>query len=347
MSRKLATIQMITKLDSIIGADNIEVASILGWKVVVKKGDFKVGDAVIYCEIDSLLPVRPEFEFLRKNCYKKNENGEGFRIKTIRLKGQISQGICFHAQDFKLTEKSIGEDVTEYLEISQYIPQIPQNISGLVKGSFPSFMPKTDETRVQVLQDILSRHKGKNCYVTEKVDGCSVTYYYKDGEFGVCSRNLELKNTEDNLLWKMARKYEIEQKLKGLDMNIAIQGELIGTGVCKNNLRLLENKVLFFSAFDINVYKYLDHEEFFKLINDMGLEIVPLLQSDYILSDNIDELIEKSKGTSVLNKKVFREGIVIRPLIETFDLQLSQGFGNGRLSFKVINPDYLLKFSDD
>ena len=97
--------------------------------------------------------------------------------------------------------------------------------------------------------------------MTEKVDGCSVTYFYKDGEFGVCSRNLELRETEDNLFWKMARTLKIEEKLKqyydAQKTNMAIQGELIGMGIQKNNLRLPENKVLFFNVFNIDKFEYL------------------------------------------------------------------------------------------
>jgi len=355
--RKLATIQRITEINPIIGADSIEVASILGWKVVIQKNQFKVDDIVVYCEIDSLLPIRPEFEFLRKSCYKKNENGEGFRIKTIRLRGQISQGIVFPLTILNKSDQIIaaikngrhveGTDITESIGITQYIPAIPQNIAGTVKGPFPSFILKTDETRVQVLQDVLTRHKGKVCYVTEKVDGSSVTYYYRNGEFGVCSRNLELKETEDNLLWKMARKYKIEEILKQTGKNMALQGELIGIGVQKNNLRIPENKVLFFNVFDIDKCQYYNYSEFIHFFANVELESVPILETNYILNDNIDFLIEKSKGVSKLNEKVFREGIVIRPLEECFDFHMSQGFANGRLSFKAINPEYLLKYSEE
>jgi RNA ligase (TIGR02306 family) len=348
MTRKLATIQKIKELNPIPKADSIEVASILGWKVVVRKGEFKVGDLVVYCEIDSVLPEKPEFEFLRD---------KKFRIRTVRLRGQISQGIAFPLDLVKggmgwimLGELVEGLDVTDFLGITQYIPQIPANISGEVKGVFPHFIPKTDETRVQLLQDVLTRHKGTRCYVTEKCDGCSVTYFYKDGEFGVCSRNLELRETEDNLFWKMARKLKIEEKLKDLyekdTINWAIQGELIGLGIQKNNLRIPENKVLFFNVFNIDKFEYLNFKEFYEFISLNDLECVSIIETDYELEDNIDKLIEKSKGFSMLNPKIYREGIVIRPLKELIDLQMSSEFNNGRVSFKAINPEYLLKYEE-
>lgn len=338
MSRKLATIQKIKNIRDIPGADNIQVGDILGWKVVIKKDQFKHEDLVVYCEIDSILPDKPEFSFLKER---------NFRIKTARLRGQISQGICFPLSILpENVEIEEGLEVTDVLEITQHIPQIPANISGEVKGYFPSFLVKTDETRVQVLQDVLKRHEGLNCVISEKLDGCSVTYYLRDGEFGVCSRNLELKETEGNLLWKLARKMKLEEKMRKINCNLCLQGECVGPGIQKNVLKLPENEVFFFNAFDIDKFKYLDMPEFINIINLLDLKRVPIVEEDYILESDIDWLVEKSKGFSKLNPKVFREGIVIRPFKEMFDLQMAQGFGNGRLSFKVINPEYLLKYEE-
>jgi RNA ligase (TIGR02306 family) len=92
--RKLATVQQIAELLPIEGADAIEVARINGWNVVVKKGEFKVDEMVIFCEVDSFLPIQPEYEFLRKSSYKKMSDGtEGFRLRTIKLRKTLSQGL--------------------------------------------------------------------------------------------------------------------------------------------------------------------------------------------------------------------------------------------------------------
>ncbi|MDP3641567.1 MAG: RNA ligase family protein [Bacteroidota bacterium] len=211
--RKLASIQIIKALEPIEGADAIEKATVLGWQLVVKKNDFMVGDKVVYCEIDSLMPDRPAFEFLKPR---------GMRIRTIKLRGQISQGICFPLSilppDFEVVEDA---DCTEVLGISKYEPPIPACLSGIMKGKFPSFIPKTDETRVQVIQKLLDKYKGEKCYVTEKVDGSSGTYYINNGEFGVCSRNLELLEDDENSFWKVARELDIENKLRSLNGNFA------------------------------------------------------------------------------------------------------------------------------
>lgn len=173
VERKLATIQKIKDIYPIDGADSIDRATILGWNLVVKKGEFKSGDWCVYCEVDSLLPIREEFEFLRKSCY--NPRTNRFRIKTAKLRGQISQGIAFPLSilgDMNLTTLKEGDDVTDLLNIIKYEPPIPSELGGDVKGSFPSFIPKTDEIRIQSVPSVLERHKGRRFVITEKVDGC-------------------------------------------------------------------------------------------------------------------------------------------------------------------------------
>jgi RNA ligase (TIGR02306 family) len=356
MSRKLASIQIIKKLEPIAGADKIEKATILGWELVVLKGEFKEGDECVYIEIDSFLPIRPEYEFLRKSCYKKLPDGEGFRVKTIRLKGQVSQGIAFPLSLMATAdwmhfceEVKEGDDVTEALGIKKYEPPVPACLTGVAKGKFPDFIPKSDETRVQLLQDVLTRHKGKRCYVTEKIDGASCTYFIKDGVFGVCSRNLELVENPDNSMWKLAEELGIDSKLRALGKNIMIQGEIFGCGIQEiqeNPYKMTKQSIRFFNAFDIDAYKYYGYGEFIAQMKYLGLETVPVITDNYILDDNIPALVEMSKGNSIINPSNKREGIVIRPIIEELDLQMTRVISTGtsaRLSFKVVNPEYLLE----
>jgi hypothetical protein len=188
ITRKLATIERISAINPIPDADAIEGATIRGWSVVVKKGEHQVGDLVVYCEIDSVLPERPEFEFLRPR---------GFRIRTIKLRNQISQGIIFplHILDSVGQFQSVlgepeydllllygdnkgipiveGENVTELLGVTKYEPQIPACLGGIAKGSFPSHSIRTDEERIQNLVDIYDEYKTKYTWTaTEKLDGC-------------------------------------------------------------------------------------------------------------------------------------------------------------------------------
>ena len=332
--RKLASIRKISDIQSIPGADMIELVIVDGWKVVVAKNvEHKVGDMVVYCEIDSFLPIKEEFEFLRKSSYKKMSDGtEGFRLRSIKLKGQISQGLILPLKDLQLLNKDlleVGMDVTKELGIVKYEPPIPAELSGKVKGLFPSFLRKTDEERIQNLSDEYENLKQHKFYVTEKLDGSSATFYSKDGVFGVCSRNLELLETEGNTFWKVARELKLEEWLTSQDVNYSIQGEIIGESVQGNPYKIKGQTVGFFNAFNIDTQEYLGLEEFEKLISSMGLKSVPILDREFTLPDTIDELLTYADEKSVLNSNFDREGVVIRSL-------------DRKISFKVISNKFLL-----
>jgi len=327
--RKLASIQKIKALGPIEGADAIEKAQVLGWQLVVKKGEFEIRDLCVYCEIDSIMPDKPEYAFLEPRK---------MRIKTVKLRGQVSQGICFPLSVLpKEVPISEGLNVTDILGVEKYEPPIPASLEGVMKGRFPSFIPKTDEPRIQIFQEFLDKHQGELCYITEKIDGSSVTYYMDNSEFGVCGRNLELLEDDKNSLWKIARESDIENKLRLLNKNYALQGEIVGEGIQKNTLNLRGQAVFFFNVFDIDAYRYLDFKDFVSLIESLGLKTVPLVKDNYILENDINKLVEMSIGKSLINPQGWREGIVIRSIKEQF-------INGERFSFKVVNPKFLLKY---
>lgn len=358
MERKLASIRKIKELLLIEGADAIEVAVVDGWKVVTKKGEFKPGDLCVYFEIDSFLPIEEDFEFLRKSSYKKMGDLEGFRLKTIKLKGQVSQGLCLplsileNDSDMKIGisqqpwgdqlqlgpwDDAIlieeGTDVTDYLHVLKYEPPIPAELSGKVKGGFPSFLQKTDEERVQNIEEQylkLNFRSDHKFYVTEKLDGSSATFYFRNGEFGVCSRNLELLETPDNTFWKVAREQKIEEKLAPLGMNICLQGELIGEGIQGNPYKIKGHTVKFFNAFDIDNHKKFVMREFVELMEKLEFDYVPFLALDFMLPHTIEGMLQWAEGKSALNSNTEREGVVIR----SYDMSIS---------FKAISNKFLLK----
>jgi RNA ligase (TIGR02306 family) len=346
--RKLASIQTVNAVEPIPNADAIEKVRVLGWWVVSKKGEHRPGEKLVYCEIDSLLPERPEFEFLRPSSFKPAHDDlpAGFRIKTVKLRGQVSQGICFPLSILPAgapTEE--GADVTELLDVRKWEPPLPVGMGGRVKGSFPGFLPKTDETRVQVLEPVLQRHRGKTFYVTEKLDGTSFTALLREGTFGICSRNLWMdESDETNVLVRVARRLTLEERLRevrerrGLD--VAVQAEVIGPGIQKNKYELKEVTLRVFSVLDIATYKLLDHPPSLEVVRELGLEPVPQL-GRVVLNHTVDELVAFAEGTSVLNPKAQREGVVLRPLAEEYDEDIG-----GRLSFKAINPKFLLKYDE-
>lgn len=339
--RKMATIRLIAGISPIPEADNIEVARVDGWNVVVKKGEFKPGDLCVYCEIDSLLPERPEFEFMRTRR---------FRVKTIKLRGQISQGLVFPLNILPLgcyvfdENEDIGMDVSGPLGIIKWEPQLPVSLAGHTMRTFPGFLPKTDEERVQNLGRTIEQRKGTICYMTEKLHGTSITCYLRDDIFGVCSRNNEKKNEEGCTYWATAKKEKIEEKLRKLSEvynvpNVACQGELCGPGINKNTLGLKEHGIYIFDFFDIDRYIYFNHFHFTDIIHIFENKSVPFLDEHFVLNHTVDELVARVDGMkTTFPSGKNAEGVVIRDRDES---------GPDRLSFKVINNQFLLKEDKD
>lgn len=334
--RKLATIRYIHEIIPIEGADNIEIAVVDGWNCVVKKGSFSPREIIVYIEIDSFIPIHPYFEYLRKSSYKKMGEEEGFRLKTIRLRGVYSQGLVVSLKDLIkegfLEDKTYivnFDDVTKELGIQLYEPPISAQLSGNAKGNFPSFLIKTDEERVQNLD--YNKLKSDTYYVTEKLDGSSISIYLNDNIFGVCSRNLDLLEDENNTFWKTTRDLNIEQIMRDNNLDgICFQGELIGEGIQKNKYGLKGFSIRFFNVFDIKKRKYYSFNDFINLINKLGLQTVPVLEKEMKLPDDRKELLLYSEAKSSL-RDVEREGIVLRTT------------GENRISFKVISNKFLLK----
>lgn len=365
MERKLGSIRRIENLSPIEGADRIEVATIGGWKVVVNKDIYKINDLCIYFEIDSILPDCETFAFLRDS---------NFRIKTRKMRKQISQGICFPlsiCQEFGYigfdepgncmtvikTEDHINNidasdrkffivedaDVTELFDVEKYEPNISgQNGSFERRGNFPIEVPKTDEERIQNLGKRYFERFGEEkiqFVLTEKLDGQSFSAININDEFQVCSRNMSLTENEDNLFWKSAIKYGLKEKLKG--RNIALQGEQLGPGIQGNKYKLVDTIVRFFSAFDIDTQKYLPHEAFISLIKELNLDTVPVIGYhvfDGPLSpEDMEKFIKSADGKSLLNDSVMREGIVFKSANEVFNSH------HGKISFKIISNAFLLK----
>lgn len=332
--RKLASIQRIDALRSIDGADAIEVADVLGWHVVVRKGEFQVGDLCVYCEIDSVLPERPEYEFLRPR---------GFRIKTVKLRGQISQGIAFPIMG--MDDAILGDDVTERMGIVKFTCQMPAVLRGFARGAWPTWLVRTDQERIQTCREILHRPDARDpeWWVTEKLDGTSFTAVlrYTDdeqGEFHVCSRNLDLKleGNDDNLYVKVAKDLHLERRMRERHMyNIAIQGEIIGPGIQKNRYQRDVSELRVFAAFNTKTHLYLTMSEMKDFATCLGIETVPILEREFVLPLTVDELVEYASGPSVVNPQLTqREGVVIR------HRRMAD------ISFKVINPLYLLKYQE-
>lgn len=340
--RKLATIRKIDALDAIPNADAIEVATVDGWKVVVKKNEFKVGEYVVYIEIDSWVPYELA-PFLSKGKEPREFNGvKGERLRTIKLRGQISQGLVLPRQVAldKIGEIEIGMDVSDLLGIQKWEAPLPRQLVGQAKGYFPPFIPKTDQERIQNCFKEVKTHT-EPFEVTIKLDGSSMTVYHNNGEVGICSRNLELKINEenkDNTFIRLATSSGILDALKKIGRNIAIQGELMGPGIQGNRENLQDFRFYTFDIFDIDKQKYLLPEERYKIqynIFSSGVDVnkitvVPILELERNLNDfnSVEDFLSYAEGESIVNP--VREGVVFKSHISDF-------------SFKAISNSYLLK----
>jgi RNA ligase (TIGR02306 family) len=271
----------------------------------------------------------PWFEFLRRSK---------FRIKTKKLMGIYSQGICFpmsildnyNTSDIKLEE---GEDLTELLGVVKFEEEPPNCLEA--KGHFPSHTPKTSEQRIQNMSSIIEKYPDEVFIMTSKLNGTSFTSYHNDGEVGVCSRNLEIKIDEDtsNKYKDCFVKYDLEDKLKEYGRNISIQGELIGEGIQKNLYKIRGKELHLFRIFDINSGYFLSYEEFTKVASELGLKKVPVLGETTLRGHTVDSLVKLAMRQSPLNENTVMEGIVF----------VSKGKIEGnRVSFKVINPESLV-----
>lgn len=362
--RKLASVQKIESTMPIKGKDRIELVQVLGWQVIVRKNEnFKVGDLVVYVEIDSIMPHKPEFEFLEDKKY---------RIKTMRMAGVISQGIVFPLSILPSKKWEIGDDVTEVIGIEKYepdnsnkqiqkkgSPKFPPFLMRMKwfrklffetnrdKTGFPRFISKTDETRIQNLPSIFA-DKETSYVVTEKIDGQSGTFFLekkrslfgkKSFDYGVCSRNLRLwKKDVTKPWWYVAEKHNLEYALRTIfewvhaEHFVAIQGEVISQQAQGNKYNVNEPILYVFNL--IVDGKILDHFDSINLIRDFGIKFVPVIATNYKLPETMDDLQKFVTGKTVVeNGNGLREGFVFR--------NHEKG-----ISFKCVSNEFLLFYEN-
>jgi RNA ligase (TIGR02306 family) len=363
-TRKLASLQRVDAVNTHENADSLVLVTILGWQIVVRKDVVKVGDVVVYCEIDSLLPGDavwlPE---AIKDRIKLQSNKSYFRVKTIKLRNEISQGLIIpitaSLQEL-LKYKFVGDDVADLLNIQKYeTPALSGEFAhpylnhhfhsdSTKKSNFPSHLvSKTDEPRIQSNVVFLKQMKDKPYYTTVKLDGTSATYvidtkdstnHENPNPFLVCSRNL-IREVPEKMetcpYFYIAEKYEIEKKLRKLhaqDRFLAIQGEICGPNIQSNLLGLKELDFFVFTITDTRTHARLNVDELKNVCLVLGLKMAPIEKHSHSHSFdfvNVKDILETARGY-YNNTKNHREGLVYRS-------------EDQRISFKVINNDYLLK----
>ena len=328
--RKLVTIRKIAEITPIEGADLIELARVDGWRSVVKKNQFKVGDYVVYFEIDSFLPIEPRYEFLRQRYSKKmivegQGEVEGIRLRTITLKGKISQGLILPLSDFPEFDLStdIGIDLSGKINVLKYEQPIPACIAGEIRRAIPSCIKKTDQLRIQNALDFFEIHKDTEFEETEKEDGTSTSYYLYDGEFCVAGHNWELRKTDKNVMWRLTEKYGLEEALRYVGKEVALQGETVGEGIQKNPMLIKNNAFHVFDIFDIKEGRYMIPDERYEYLDrvnnfldpDKRIIHVPIINKAikiFQICRNIDEILDRAHGDTIYTKGRKREGLVFK-----------------------------------
>lgn len=350
--RKLASIRKIDNLRPIPNADQIECAVLGGWNVVVKRGDFQVGDLAIYVEIDSFIPSQVAPFLTKSGADAREYNGiKGERLRSVRLRQQLSQGLLLPLQtvvnevayDYPYAALVMqngnvacvkeGDDVTELLGIQKWEPPVPACLAGQVAGAWPSLVQKTDQDRIQSMSSEWDTYSQYHWEVTEKIEGSSMTAGIVNDVFVVCSRNINLRETPDNSLWQQARKYHIEERMRELNLsNLVVQGELFGEGIQGGYYGVKGHDFYVFDILDLSTGKYLLPQVRRELTAKLGLKHVPVLDECKMINikHGIDTLLQEADGESQLNKQKLREGLVFKRV-------------DGPEHFKTVSNKYLLK----
>lgn len=347
--RKLASIQYVHDITPIDGADRIELAHVLGWQVVVNKGQFKVGDHAVYFEVDSFLPIEPRFEFLRKSSYKKSDLlGDGFRLKTAKLRGEISQGLLMPLSDFpEITTDEIGRDVTETLKVRKYEIEERATAQGTIIGELPSDIPFTDEQRVQASPELIKELDGQPYYITTKMDGSSHSIELNaDNEFIVTGHRYQYLDDGKSSFYGFVKKMGFEQKLRALKAelgakSIVVQGEFCAPGIQSNPIKLDAPHWYVFTVASNGRRQGL--AEFETVADRIGAEKVPVEEVGEHFAEKyptVDAVLARADESmyTVGRQKCKAEGIVVRPT----EPVLSETIGTW-LSMKAVSNKYLLK----
>lgn len=343
--RKLASIQKIWKIEPIEGADKIELAHVLGWQCVVNKGQFHEMDLAVYFEVDSFLPISPEFEFLRASSYKKSDiMGEGFKLKTMKFRGQISQGLLLPISLFPAipADAELGADVTEILGVKKWEIEERVTTGGTVIGTLPYDIPHTDETRVQAEPGLIQAFAGLEYYISTKMDGSSHSVGIDENGFHVTGHNYEYKDDDSSSFYRYVKEAGLQDKMEAFVKKyglktLTIQGEFCAPGIQQNRLRLTKPAWYVFTVREDG--KRVGLNRMLEVCKELQVENVPIeevgtdLPSKY---PTVEALLTRADGDYPRGGK--KEGIVIRPTEPVFCQLISAS-----LSMKVVSNKYLLK----
>lgn len=351
--RQLASIQRVWAVEPIEGADKIELAKVKGWQCVIKKGDFKRYDLGVYFEIDSFLPIDQRYEFLRASSFRKNDfMGEGFKIRTMKFKGQLSQGLLLPLSEFpelkeivSAGDAALGQDVTELLGVRKWEFEEKASTGGTMIGKLPPDVPHSDEIRIQSAPELLQEFGDREYYITTKMDGSSHSVSIDENGFHACGHNFEYKDDGKCSFWALVHRDGIQEKMQkyfdehGLK-TFTIQGELCAPGIQKNPLKLQKPEWYVFTV-RVNGER-VGLKQTQEICSELQLNMVPVEEVGTNLGEKyptVEAMLARADGEYPNGGR--KEGIVVRPTTPVYCEAIQ-----APLSFKAVSNKYLLKNDD-
>lgn len=370
--RVLARVVRIDDVKTHPNADSLDLALVGGWQCVIKRGEYKAGDLAIYIEVDSMVPMdNPVFEFLRGRNMVEKDGKEYSRIKTMKLRKELSQGLIVPVDTAGLPNLKENQDLTDQMGILKYVkPSEQAAINGGNKGDrtgtsklgFPNFIPKTDQARVQNIKMAYESAytKGEKFEVTFKLDGSSLTIWHKDGDTGVASRNVGFRLEDEKIGfftavknffkghgWKrvikkdsnhftaMAEELDLGKRLREFGLNIALQGELVAPNIQGNFEGVDKPEYFVYDIYNISESRYYLPEERLATLNTLNSKGGVKIKHVPVYLWNVGVPAEMESVIKMASGESALNGKYREGLVFK---SMSRDF-----SFKVISNEYLLK----
>jgi RNA ligase (TIGR02306 family) len=336
MSSLIVPVTEIEKLLPHSNADALELAQVLGWQLVVRKGEYQAGDRIVYFPIDTVLPLELSERFGVTKYLSKQ------RIKCAKLRGEPSFGLAVKPDR---DDWQLGENVADYYGVSKYEPPVRVG-AGDAEQAHPWFVEYTDIENMRNFPTIFE--PGETVILTEKVHGTNDRVGLVEGQLMAGSRAVRRRQPADeakfasNIYWYPLALEPVRKLVETLgseNQQVILFGEVYGSKIQSFHYGL--KGVLGFRAFDLLINgRYMDWPEFQQLCELFGVETVPVVATVPFELETIKQL---SEGKTMLmgEDAHIREGLVVRPLRERTNPKL------GRVILKYVSDSYLFGEKSD
>ncbi|EFH88524.1 RNA ligase (ATP) [Ktedonobacter racemifer] len=329
MSSLIVPVATIDKIGPHSNADALELAQVLGWQIVVPKGQYTVGDKIVYFPPDTVLPLELSERFGVTKYLSKQ------RIRCAKLRGEPSFGLIVKPEDAAWEP---GQNVADFYSVKKYEPPL-RSSAGDAEVDNPLFWEYTEIENMRNFPDIFT--EGETVLVSEKVHGTSSRVGMVEGELMAGSKALRRKRPDDDRFavstyWFPLTLESVRRLVEDLGQEhqqVILFGEVYGSRI-QSFAYGLSNGRIGFRAFDLLVDgAYLDWPEFLAYCERYGIETVPVMAR---IPFSLDEIKRLSEGSTLLTENAhIREGVVVRPIQERTSPK------TGRVILKYVSDSYL------